>query len=80
VVWDVERTVLQHDQHVEYTVRPEAGCSRVRFDITLEPSAPLPDVLIKRAKKAVLDAATNGLRAFVLGRLDAQTDKSAGKE
>jgi hypothetical protein len=80
VVWDVERTVLQHDQHVEYTVRPEAGCARVRFDITLEPSAPLPDVLIKRAKKTVLDSATSGLRSFVLARLNAQTDKRAGKD
>jgi hypothetical protein len=66
VVWDAERTAQQHAQHVEYTLRPEAGMTRVRFDITLEPAAPLPNFLVKRAKKTVLDAATEGLRKRVM--------------
>jgi hypothetical protein len=46
---------------------PEADDkTRVRFDITLEPRAPLPEFLIKRAKKTVLNAATEGLRKRVL--------------
>lgn len=68
VVWDADDTFQQHAQHVEYNLTPEAGDkTRVRFDITLEPRAPLPEFLIKRAKKTVLNAATEGLRRRVLG-------------
>ncbi|TGD87521.1 SRPBCC family protein [Mycolicibacterium sp. CH28] len=66
VVWDADRTAQQHAQHVEYTLRREGNGTRVRFDITLEPSAPLPHFLIKHAKKTVLHAATEGLRRHVL--------------
>ena len=67
VVWDAQKTIQQHAQHVEYTLRPEgADKTRVRFDITLEPSAPLPEFLIKRARKTVLAAATDGLRDRVM--------------
>ncbi|MBV9088524.1 MAG: cyclase, partial [Mycobacteriaceae bacterium] len=41
--------------------------TRVRFDITIEPRAPLPEFLIKRAKRAVLNAATEGLRRRIGG-------------
>jgi hypothetical protein len=66
MVWDADRTAQQHAQHVEYTLQREGDATRVRFDITLEPSAPLPHFLVKRAKKAVLAAATEGLRRYVL--------------
>ena len=66
VVWDADRSPQQHAQHVEYTLRPEGGKTRVRFDITMEPSAPLPEFLIKRAKRVVLQAATEGLRQRVM--------------
>ena len=67
LVWDAEPTDRQHGQHVEYTLEPEGGGTRVRFDITLEPSAPLLELLIKRGEKIVLDDATEGLRKRVLG-------------
>jgi hypothetical protein len=67
VVWDADRTLQQHAQHVEYNLAPEGEKTRVRFDITLEPAAPLPNFLIKRARKTVLDAATEGLRRRVVG-------------
>ncbi|MCW2651541.1 MAG: cyclase [Mycobacterium sp.] len=73
LVWDADETFQQHAQHVEYNLTPEADDkTRVRFDITLEPRAPLPEFLIKRAKKTVLNAATEGLRRRVLsaGRLN----------
>lgn len=66
VVWDADRTAQQHAQHGEYTLQREGDATRVRFDLTLEPSTPLPLFLVKRAKKAVLAAATEGLRRFVL--------------
>lgn len=78
VVWDAQETMMQHAQHVEYTLRREIGDkTRVRFDITLEPSAPVPEFLVKRARKAVLAAATEGLRRRVMGALDAKRRASA---
>jgi Polyketide cyclase / dehydrase and lipid transport len=67
MVWDAEETFQQHAQHVEYTMWPEAGQTRVRFDITMELRAPIPEFLMKRAKKFVLDVATEGLRHRVCG-------------
>jgi hypothetical protein len=68
LVWDADSTHQQHAQHVEYTLRRETDDrTRVRFEITLEPSAPLPQFLIKRARKKVLYAATQGLRNRVMG-------------
>jgi uncharacterized protein YndB with AHSA1/START domain len=69
LVWDAERTSQQYAQHVEYRVRPDhTGTSTtVRVDITVEPDSLIPDFLIKRAGKTVIDAATEGLRRRVLG-------------
>jgi hypothetical protein len=39
----------------------------VRFGITVEPSAPLPEFLINRARKKILHAALEGLRWRVMG-------------
>lgn len=66
MLWDAEPTGQQHAQHVEYTLRPEGDQTRVRFAITIEPSAPLPEFLVKRAKKTVLRAATDGLRTHIM--------------
>jgi uncharacterized protein YndB with AHSA1/START domain len=69
LVWDAKQTVQQHGQHVEYTLQREGETkTRVRFCITMEPSAPLPEFLINRARKKVLSAATEGLRSFVMSR------------
>jgi uncharacterized protein YndB with AHSA1/START domain len=66
VVWDAKETFQQHGQHIEYIVNAEGvDKSRVRFDITVEPSGPIPGFIVKRASKIVLDAATNGLRKWV---------------
>jgi uncharacterized protein YndB with AHSA1/START domain len=69
LVWDAERTTQQYAQHVEYTLRPDhTGMSTVvRVDITVEPDSLIPEFLIKRAGKTLIDAATDGLRKRVLG-------------
>ncbi|HZQ33000.1 MAG TPA: SRPBCC family protein [Mycobacterium sp.] len=67
MVWDAAETFQQHAQHVEYTLRPEGGKTRVRFDLTMELRAPVPDFLMRRATNTVLDIATEGLRRRVLG-------------
>jgi uncharacterized protein YndB with AHSA1/START domain len=67
LVWDADKTLQQHAQHVEYTLQRETDDkTRVRFEITLEPSAPLPEFLVNRARKKVLYAATEGLRRRVM--------------
>jgi uncharacterized protein YndB with AHSA1/START domain len=70
LVWDAERTTQQYAQHVEYTLRPDhTGMSTVvRVGITVEPDSLIPEFLIKRAGKTLIDAATEGLRSRVLGR------------
>jgi hypothetical protein len=67
LVWDADKTVQQHAQHVEYTLQREPDDkTRVRFEITLEPSVPIPEFLVKRARRKVLSAATEGLRRRVM--------------
>jgi Polyketide cyclase / dehydrase and lipid transport len=65
MVWDAEPTFQQHAQHGEYNLTPEGGGTRVRFDITIELLAPIPNFLMKRAKEIVLDVALEGLRRRV---------------
>ncbi|OHV06440.1 SRPBCC family protein [Mycobacterium talmoniae] len=73
VVWDADKTFHQHGQHAEYTLRPEGpDKTRVCFAITLEPSAPLPEFLINRGRKKVLNAATEGLRRRVMAAQGAE--------
>jgi len=67
MVWDAKDTFQQRGQHVEYNLTPEGeDKTRVRFDIILDLSAPIPEFLIKRAKKLVLDVATESLRKQVM--------------
>ena len=62
-------TSQQRALHVEYNLKRDYldEATRVRFDITIEPSAPVPSFLLRRGEKAVLRAATKGLRKRVLG-------------
>jgi uncharacterized protein YndB with AHSA1/START domain len=68
LVWDAERTAQQYAQHVEYTLRPDhtGESTVVHVDVTVEPDSLIPEFLIKRAGKTVIDAATEGLRRHVL--------------
>lgn len=72
VVWDAEDTFQQRGQHVEYNLTPEGDRTRVRFDVIVDPSAPIPQFLVKRAKKIVLHSATEGLRARVMAKTHAE--------
>lgn len=72
VVWDAKATAQQRGQHVEYTLKREGpDRTRVRFDITVEPSGPIPEFLVRRASKLVLQTATQRLRELVTGTADA---------
>lgn len=68
VVWDADKTYQQRGQHIEYNLRPEGvDKTRVRFDITVEPTGPIPGFIVRRASEHILDAAAKGLRERVLG-------------
>ena len=74
MVWDAEETFQQRGQHGEYNLTPEGDDkTRVRFDIILDLAAPIPEFLIKRARKIVLDVATERLRRRVMGRIEKDT-------
>lgn len=67
VVWDAKATAQQRAQHVEYTLtRVGPDSTRVRFDITVEPSGPIPAFVVRRASKLVLATATERLRQRVM--------------
>jgi hypothetical protein len=67
MVWDATDTFQQRGQHGEYNLTREGDDkTRVRFDIILDLAAPIPEFLIKRAKKLVLDVATESLRKRVM--------------
>jgi hypothetical protein len=67
MVWDAQDTLQQRGQHVEYNLTPVGeNRTRVRFDIILDLAAPIPAFLVRRAKKLVLDVATECLRQKVM--------------
>lgn len=67
VVWDAKATMQQRGQHGEYNLTPVGeDRTRVRFDIVIDLAAPIPDFLLRRAKKMVLDVATENLRRRVM--------------
>lgn len=67
MVWDAQATAQQRAQHVEYNLTREGPDStRVRFDITVEPSGPIPEFLVRRASKLVLSIATERLRQRIM--------------
>ena len=65
VVWDASDTFQQRAQHGEYNLTREGDQTRVRFDIIVDLAAPIPEFLIKRAKKIVLEVAIDRLRSRV---------------
>ena len=49
-------------QDASYTLTPDGDKTKVKFDITIDPSVPLPGFVLKRA----METATDGLRKQVL--------------
>lgn len=77
VVWDAQSTYQQRGQHVEYNLFDEGvNCTRVRFDITVEPSGPIPGFIVKRASNVVLQIATEQLSKQVMRAQQARTGGS----
>ena len=66
VGWTLVSSKQQRAQEARYTLTPEGDKTRVRFDLMVDLTAPLPGFLVKRGAKGLLDTATDGLRKRVL--------------
>jgi hypothetical protein len=65
MVWDAADTFQQRGQHAEYKLTREGDLTRVRFDLIIDLAAPIPEFLLRRARKLVLDDAIDRLRTRV---------------
>ncbi|MBU3686998.1 MAG: cyclase [Nitrosomonadaceae bacterium] len=64
--WTLVKAGQLRSQEATYTLTPEGAKTKVRFDITVDPSVPLPGFILKRAMKGAMETATDGLRKQVL--------------
>ena len=53
-------------QEGRYTLTSSGGNTKVRFDLKVDPSIPIPGFLLKRTLKGAMETATDGLRKQVL--------------
>ena len=65
VVWDAQDTFQQRGQHGEYNLERQGDRTRVRFALTVDVAAPIPEFLLRRAKRIVLEVAVDRLRCLV---------------
>ena len=68
VSWTLVSSQQQRAQDARYTLTPEGEKTRVRFELTVDPTVPLPGFLIKRGAKGLMETATDGLRKRVESR------------
>ena len=66
VSWTLVSSKQQRAQEGRYTLTPEGDSTRVHFELTVDPSAPVPGFLVKRGARGLMETATDGLRKRVL--------------
>ncbi|MGB9227461.1 SRPBCC family protein [Mycobacterium sp.] len=66
VSWEMVSSRQQRAQTGRYTLTPEGDSTRVRFELMVDPTVPLPGFLVKKGANSVMDALTKGLRKRVL--------------
>ncbi|HEY5844025.1 MAG TPA: SRPBCC family protein [Mycobacterium sp.] len=66
VSWTLVSAGQLKAQDAKYTLTPDGPKTKVRFDMTVDPSVPLPGFLLKRTLKGGMETATDGLRKQVL--------------
>lgn len=64
--WTLESAGQLKAQDARYTLTPQGEATKVRFDMDVDPSVPLPGFLLKRTLKGGMETATDGLRKQVL--------------
>jgi polyketide cyclase/dehydrase/lipid transport protein len=63
--WTLVSSGQLKTQDASYTLTPDGASTKVRFEITVDPSVPIPGFVLKRAMKGGLESATDGLRKQV---------------
>lgn len=66
VSWTLVSSSQQRAQDARYTLIPEGDSTRVTFELTVDPTVPLPGFVVKRGAKGLMETATEGLRKRVL--------------
>jgi ribosome-associated toxin RatA of RatAB toxin-antitoxin module len=66
VGWTLVSSKQQRAQEGRYTLTPDGDSTKVRFELTVDPTVPVPGFLIKRGAKGLMETATDGLRKRVL--------------
>ena len=64
--WTLISSSQLKKQEASYTLTPAGDKTKVRFDLTVDPSIPIPGFLLKRTLKGAMETATDGLRKQVL--------------
>ena len=68
VSWTLVSSQQQRAQEGRYTLTPDGDRTHVRFELTVDPTVPLPGFLVKRGAKGLMETATDGLRKRVESR------------
>ncbi len=66
VSWTLVSSKQQRAQEGRYTLTPDGDSTKVRFELTVDPTIPLPGFVIKKGAKGLMETATDGLRKRVL--------------
>ena len=64
--WTLVKSGQLKAQNATYTFTPAGDKTKVRFDLEVDPSIPIPGFLLKRTLKGAMETATDGLRKQVL--------------
>lgn len=64
--WTLINSSQLKAQDAMYTLSPAGDKTKVRFDLKVDPSIPIPGFLLKRTLKGAMETATDGLRKQVL--------------
>lgn len=63
--WTLVSAGQLRSQDAKYTLSADGAKTRVTFEITVDPSVPLPGFVLKRAMRGAMETATDGLRKRV---------------
>lgn len=66
VSWTLVSSKQQRAQQGRYTLTPDGDSTKVSFELTVDPTIPVPGFLIKKGAKGLMETATDGLRKRVL--------------
>ena len=64
--WTLIKSGQLKAQEGRYTLTPQGETTKVRFDLKVDPSIPIPGFILKRTLKGAMETATDGLRKQVL--------------